>query len=157
MEHGGKPMSLMMLDIDYFKQVNDTHGHAAGDSVLRELVGRISYNLRSFDTVARFGGEEFVVVMPDTNVTIACVVAERLRVDIEGHGFSINGAADQMTISIGVAAALEAGDNLMALLKRADDALYHAKNVERNRAVLYADDNFEIIIEPPREKAANGG
>ena len=158
MNHGGKPMSLMMFDIDNFKRVNDSHGHAAGDSVLRELASRVSHNLRSFDTVARFGGEEFVIVMPDTNVAIACAVAERLRMDIEASGFALSGATATIpiTISIGVTTAFEAGDDSMAILKRADDALYRAKGSGRNRVVLCADDKFEMITESPRAKATSG-
>ncbi len=158
MDHGGKPMSLMMFDIDHFKKVNDTHGHAAGDSVLRELASRVSHNLRSFNTVARFGGEEFVIVMPDTGVAIACAVAERLRVDIEEEGFLLFGAETRIpiTISIGVTTALGPGDTSAAILKRADDALYHAKNAGRDRAVLCADGKFEMITEPPREEAVRG-
>ena len=146
-ERGGKSLSLIMFDIDFFKRVNDTHGHAVGDAVLQELANRVSGKLRSFDTVARMGGEEFVIVMPDTNVTIACAVAERLRQDIETTGFTAPGLAAKLpiTISIGVATALESGDTSEAILKRADDALYRAKAAGRNLAVLGTGEGFETI------------
>jgi two-component system cell cycle response regulator len=150
MEGGGKPMSLIMFDIDLFKKVNDSHGHAVGDAVLRELASRIGGNLRVFDTVARYGGEEFVIVMPDTEISIACVVAERLRSDIAGRWFEIAGATDpiSITISVGVAMAFVAGDTSSALLSRADEAMYYAKNAGRNRAVLWDDDTFKMITNP---------
>ena len=146
-ERGGKSLSLIMFDIDFFKRVNDAHGHAVGDAVLQELASRVSGKLRSFDTVARMGGEEFVIVMPDTNVTIACAVAERLRQDIETTGFTAPGLAAKLpiTISIGVATALESGDTSEAILKRADDALYRAKAAGRNLAVLGTGEGFETI------------
>jgi len=156
MEDGGKPLSLIIFDIDLFKKVNDSHGHAVGDSVLRELAGRVAGNLRVFDMVARFGGEEFVIVMPDTDVAIACAVAERLRLDIEGHGFQLPGAAEMIpiTISIGVAMAVAVGDNSTALLQRADEAMYYAKNAGRNCAVQWDEGKFRTINDVPREAAA---
>ncbi|MDA0662055.1 MAG: PleD family two-component system response regulator [Proteobacteria bacterium] len=146
-ERGGKSLSLIMFDIDFFKRVNDAHGHAVGDAVLQELASRVSGKLRSFDTVARMGGEEFVIVLPDTNVTIACAVAERLRQDIETTGFAAPGLTAKLpiTISIGVATALESGDTSEAILKRADDALYRAKAAGRNLAVLGTGAGFETI------------
>ena len=101
----GKPMSLMMFDIEFFKTINDKHvSHAAGDEVLQELARRITQNLRSFDTVARYAGDEFVSAMPDTDVPIACAVAERLRVDVASKPFQITALAgtESVTISIGV-------------------------------------------------------
>ncbi|MEX2617610.1 MAG: PleD family two-component system response regulator [Alphaproteobacteria bacterium] len=157
-ERGGKSLSLIMFDIDFFKRVNDLHGHAVGDAVLQELAHRVSGNLRSFDTVARMGGEEFVIVMPDTNVTIACAVAERLRLDIEARGFAAPGLSAKLpiTISIGVATAFESGNTSEAILKRADDALYRAKESGRNMAVLCTGEGYEIIT-PNIEKTMTGG
>jgi len=142
-----KGMSLMMFDIDYFKVINDTHGHAAGDEVLQELARRVTHNLRSFDTVARYGGEEFVIVMPDTEVSIACIVAERLRSDIASQPFSISGPGESvnLTISIGVVPARMTGESTKDLIQRADEALYHAKGTGRDRAVLWTDKGFEEI------------
>jgi len=127
--------------------------------VLKELAERVSGNLRSFDTVARMGGEEFVIVMPDTNVGIACAVAERLRQDIENNGFTVPELSTTLpiTISIGVATARENGDTSESILKRADDALYHAKDTGRNRAVLNTDGVFESITPVLQEEVAGGG
>ncbi|HKS89154.1 MAG TPA: PleD family two-component system response regulator, partial [Stellaceae bacterium] len=132
---GGSDLSLMLFDIDHFKQVNDRHGHPAGDAVLRELAARAMRQLRSVDLVGRLGGEEFVVVMPETNLAGAMVVAERLRAAVADEPFLIPDAEGRLpvTISIGVAAADDRRETLDSLLKRADDALYAAKNAGRNR------------------------
>ena len=104
----------MLFDIDHFKQVNDTYGHAAGDDVLRELAARTINSVRSVDLVARLGGEEFVVVMPETDLAIAAAVAERLRVAV-AQGACLLSDADgdklPVTISIGVAAAIAGVDD----------------------------------------------
>jgi two-component system cell cycle response regulator len=136
----GKPVSFLILDIDYFKQVNDTHGHDIGDEVLREFAGRISANVRGIDLACRYGGEEFVVVMPDTDLNFAYMVAERLRQAVADAPFSITSAPGQLpvTISIGVTASEGTGDTAEALLKRADQALYRAKRDGRNRVVADA-------------------
>ncbi len=129
--------ALLLFDIDHFKQVNDTYGHAAGDQVLRELASRAVNSVRSVDLVARLGGEEFVVVMPETDSIIATAVAERLRLAVAREPFIIGagGVKVAVTISIGVTAAAEGGDCRERLLKRADDALYDAKAAGRNRIV----------------------
>jgi two-component system, cell cycle response regulator len=125
---------LLMLDIDYFKRVNDTHGHAAGDAVLRDLAGRIQRHVRGFDLVARYGGEEFVVVMPDTGLPVATMVAERLRNVIADKPVALGEGAGEVsvTISIGIAVTREGSDSAAALLQRADKALYGAKASGRN-------------------------
>lgn len=136
----GKAMALAMIDVDTFKQVNDTHGHAAGDEVLAELAQRMMHYTRNFDTIARFGGEEFVVVMPDTNPELAMMVAERLRVRIFDTPFRLkNGMELPITISIGVAVSRHRDDKADNLLERADRALYAAKHEGRNRVVLSND------------------
>ena len=124
----------MLFDIDHFKQVNDTYGHAAGDEVLRVLAARAVNSVRTVDLVARLGGEEFVVVMPETDLVIAAAVAERLRLAVSKEPFTIGASGKQVhvTISIGVTAATEGGDHRDRLLKRADDALYSAKTAGRN-------------------------
>lgn len=155
----GKTMSLMMFDIDNFKEINDLHGgHATGDEVLQELAHRITQNLRSFDTVARFAGDEFVVVMPDTEVSIACAVAERLRNDVAGKPFAIPDPVGKVdvTISIGVVAARPEGETTMDLLKRADEALYEAKGAGRNQAMLWTENGFERITVAAAEAPAAG-
>jgi two-component system, cell cycle response regulator len=132
----GKPLTVLVLDIDYFKAINDTHGHDAGDDVLREFAIRIRKSIRGIDLACRYGGEEFVVVMPETDLAVATMVAERLRRRIASEPFPIQqgGRSIEVTISVGIAA-LGPGDNAAAVLKRADQALYRAKRDGRNRVV----------------------
>jgi two-component system, cell cycle response regulator len=134
----GSGAAVLMFDIDHFKQVNDTHGHDAGDDVLRELAARAMNSVRSVDLVARQGGEEFVVVMPETDLTIAAAVAERLRAAVAKEPFTVraNGQKLTVTISIGVTSVAAADDDREGMLKRADIALYTAKNQGRNRVVV---------------------
>ncbi len=133
----GKPIALLILDIDYFKSVNDCHGHDAGDDVLREFALRIRKSIRNIDLACRYGGEEFVVVMPETDMAVATMVAERLRRRIASERFAIQNGANELdvTISIGIAALGLAPDDAAAMLKRADQALYRAKRDGRNRVV----------------------
>ncbi|NBC31331.1 MAG: PleD family two-component system response regulator [Alphaproteobacteria bacterium] len=136
-----KAVSAIMFDIDYFKRVNDTHGHAVGDEVLREVASRVSRNLRNFDMVARYGGEEFVVIMPDAPLESAGLVAERLRQRIETEPFRVSTPAGQLeiTISLGVASTEDSGEPPDSLIRRADEALYEAKGQGRNCVVLYGE------------------
>jgi len=133
----GKPLSLLIVDIDYFKSINDGHGHDAGDDVLREFALRIRKSIRNIDLACRYGGEEFVIVMPETDMAVATVVAERLRRRIASETFAIQNGARliDVTISVGIAALAGAADTAAALLKRADTALYRAKRDGRNRVV----------------------
>jgi two-component system cell cycle response regulator len=135
--HRGKAISLLVIDIDFFKAVNDTHGHDVGDQVLKEFSRRIRKNIRGIDMACRLGGEEFVLVMPETNMAEAYVIGERLRMAISGQDFSVADIAESLTItvSIGIAALEGADDSADALLKRADKALYRAKRDGRNRVV----------------------
>jgi diguanylate cyclase (GGDEF)-like protein len=136
----GKPLSVLLLDIDYFKAVNDGYGHDAGDSVLREFAARVRRNIRGIDLACRLGGEEFVVVMPDTDLAKAYLVGERLRQCIAVAPFYAGERIGtlEVTASVGVAA-LEFADNTPELiLKRADQALYCAKRDGRNRVVADA-------------------
>jgi two-component system, cell cycle response regulator len=132
----GKPLSVLVLDIDYFKSINDTHGHDAGDDVLQDFAFRIRKSIRGIDLACRYGGEEFVVVMPETDMAVATMVAERLRRRIASEPFPIQKGARtiEVTISIGIAA-LGQGDTAAAVIKRADQALYRAKRDGRNRVV----------------------
>ncbi|MBV9374371.1 MAG: PleD family two-component system response regulator [Alphaproteobacteria bacterium] len=145
----GISAAVLMFDIDHFKRVNDTHGHDAGDDVLRELAVRALNSVRTVDLVARQGGEEFVVVMPETDLAIAAAVAERLRAAVAREPFAIkaDGQNIPITISVGVTSAAAGGDNREKMLKRADIALYMAKNQGRNRVVVRSPDG------PPRAVA----
>jgi two-component system cell cycle response regulator len=136
----GKPLALLILDIDYFKSVNDTFGHDAGDDVLREFATRVRKSIRGIDLACRYGGEEFVVVMPETDTAVAAVVAERIRRRIASEPFPIRQGttAIDVTISIGIAALSAADDTAAGILKRADLALYRAKRDGRNRVVADA-------------------
>jgi len=136
----GISVSVLTFDIDHFKLVNDTYGHASGDEVLRELAARTMNSVRSVDLVARLGGEEFVVVMPETDLGVAVAVAERLRGAVARDPFSLkpDGKKLSVTISIGVTATGEGDDDRDGMLKRADDALYTAKNRGRNCVVVRA-------------------
>src|SRR5688500_6734777 len=132
-----KPLTVLVVDIDYFKAINDTHGHDAGDDVLREFALRLRKSIRGIDLACRHGGEEFVIVMPETDMAVATMVAERVRRRIATEPFAIGEEAGkiQVTISIGIAALSGKKDTAPALLKRADQALYRAKRDGRNRVV----------------------
>lgn len=135
----GKPLSVLLTDIDFFKPVNDTYGHDAGDHVLKEFAARLKNNIRGIDLACRFGGEEFVVVMPDTDMTKAYLVGERLRQCIASTGFTLpQGQELEVTASLGVAALEGVDDTPESLIKRADQALYAAKRDGRNRVVADA-------------------
>jgi two-component system cell cycle response regulator len=133
----GKPLTALVLDIDFFKTVNDTHGHDAGDDVLREFALRIKRSIRGIDLACRYGGEEFVVIMPETDMAVAAMVAERLRRRIAADPFAIQQGTGTIpvTISVGISAMRGKDDNAASILKRADQALYQAKREGRNRVV----------------------
>lgn len=139
-ERGGPPLSVALIDIDYFKTINDTEGHAAGDSALRDVATAIAARLRAYDIFGRFGGDEFLLVLPQTSCAGAAIVAERIGDAVRSFSSIRNGPA--LTISIGVSEAIR-GDYSTSLLARADKALYQAKNAGRNctRAVLHNTDN----------------
>ncbi|MGQ0510114.1 MAG: diguanylate cyclase [Betaproteobacteria bacterium] len=126
-----QPLAAVLLDIDHFKNVNDTHGHLAGDAVLRELASLARATLRTSDALVRWGGEEFLVLMPHTTHAAAAVAAENLRRIVEAHAFP---AVGRLTISLGVAEALP-GEDMDRFFARADAALYRAKDAGRNRVV----------------------
>ncbi|MBS7703999.1 PleD family two-component system response regulator [Chelatococcus asaccharovorans] len=137
---GTRPLVLLMLDLDHFKTVNDQFGHDAGDEVLKECANRIRSQTRGIDIVARFGGEEIVIIVPDATSEAAEVMAERIREEIEHQPFLVNGARQSVdvTVSIGVAARLPSDQTPGDLLRRADQALYQAKEAGRNRVVAAA-------------------
>lgn len=131
-----RPFSAMIFDIDHFKRINDHHGHAIGDQVLQKLAERCRQNSRAIDLMGRYGGEEFVILLPETNIEAAKAIAERQRKSIMDAPFQTDVGALRITISIGVA---EAGrkDTLNTLIEKADTALYKAKSAGRNRVCLH--------------------
>ncbi len=133
----GKPLTVLVLDIDYFKSINDTYGHDAGDDVLREFALRIRKSIRGIDLACRYGGEEFVVVMPETDMAVATMVAERLRRRIAARAVSDPAgrrARSRSPFRSGSRRSA-ANDTAATVLKRADQALYRAKRDGRNRVV----------------------
>ena len=136
----GKPVGALLLDIDHFKKINDSFGHDVGDEVLREFAVRLATNVRAIDLPCRYGGEEFVVVMPETTLEEAGRIAERIRLHVGSSPFRVSNGREilTVTISIGVAASLGGVDTPEALLKRADEALYEAKQTGRNRVIAHA-------------------
>jgi two-component system cell cycle response regulator len=137
---GGDPVAVLVIEIDHLKNINDSFGHAVGDEVLREFAVRLASNVRAMDLPVRFGGEEFVVVMPDTELDHAHRIAERIRLHVAGSPFRVMGGEDLLTvtISIGVAASLGEHDAPAPLVKRADEAMYEAKTQGRNRVIARA-------------------
>ena len=135
---GGKPVAVAMIDIDHFKAVNDTRGHLVGEAVLAECGTRIKMGIRGFDLAVRFGGEEFVVVMPDTGSEDAHLVAERLTCSISDTPIAVSHDVErvEITVSAGVAFVDGAEDTAEDLIQRADNALYAAKRGGRNRVVM---------------------
>ena len=136
-QRSGLPLSLLMLDVDHFKQFNDSFGHPAGDEVLRQFARVLTDARRANDVVARYGGEEFAVILVDTAKFTAAKVAERLRERVEAHDFSDAAPrAGKLGVSIGVAMFPDDGTDAEALVRAADTALYVAKRAGRNRVVL---------------------
>ena len=129
-------LSLIILDIDHFKVINDTHGHKAGDLVLRDLAGVIAGNVRRSDSVFRIGGEEFAVIVPETNTRDTWNLAEKIRHEVESHDFPLVG---KVTISSGVSR-IEKDDDAGSLFRKSDEALYRAKKNGRNRVEVYGED-----------------
>jgi two-component system, cell cycle response regulator len=135
----GKALSVLTLDVDFFKAVNDSHGHDAGDRVLQEIAGRIRASIRTIDLACRTGGEEFVVVLPATDLPTAERVGERIRKMVASRPF--NAGPDcllNITASVGISALSSVDEGVDELLKRADQALYRAKREGRNRVILSA-------------------
>jgi diguanylate cyclase (GGDEF)-like protein len=133
----GHPLSLLMLDIDHFKRVNDTYGHETGDKVLVGIADTCRKSLRTTDICARFGGEEFVFLCPDTDSDHALNLAERVRKAVSRVTFTHNDIKFGVTVSLGVSEVSQPGDTLESAIQRADQALYDAKNQGRNRVVLW--------------------
>lgn len=129
----GHPLGVIMIDIDHFKHINDTYGHGVGDQVLQIIAHTCQRMLRKIDILGRYGGEEFTVLLPQTDVETTGFVAERLRAALSAHPVNTDAGPVQVTISVGMTAFLLPDDSLNALFRRADQALYKAKNNGRNR------------------------
>ena len=132
----GTQLAVLMLDIDHFKQVNDVHGHAVGDVVLKAMVKTISDSIRDEDLIGRLGGEEFAIVLPQTSPERAEIVANRLRQEIKALTFEGEGGTFNVTISIGISEPTDSDMDIVASLERSDKALYTAKRNGRDRVVI---------------------
>lgn len=159
----GRPLGILMLDLDHFKHVNDRWGHPFGDYVLREIAGAIARNVRESDLFARYGGEEFALVLPEAGPEQCLAVAEKLRAAVEELALRSEGVppdADppvRLTISIGVAGLpLDPEQDEFELIRRADRALYEAKRTGRNRVCLFERDDSPVE-RPQPEPSASGG
>ena len=135
-----RPLSVVLIDADHFKRINDEFGHAAGDAVLRHLAAGMSATFRALDVVARLGGEEFVVLLPGCDEASAMAVAQRLCDSIAAQAVTVDGGQVRCTISIGVAKMDDAIDSVDALIERADRAMYAAKTAGRNRVAVWRPD-----------------
>lgn len=133
--HRPADMGCIMIDIDHFKKVNDTHGHIAGDEVLKEVARRLSMSIRPYDVIGRYGGEEFVVMLPDTSVEQSLIVAGRIWENIRTEAIEAEGENIFITVSLGVTGSSETDTSLTDVLKRADAAMYMAKADGRDRIV----------------------
>jgi len=147
-----RPLSLLMVDVDYFKKYNDTFGHLQGDRVLKEMAQLLKKSIREIDTVARFGGEEFIVLLPDTDKKGALAVGEKLRKIVETYRFIETGTSDisPLTISVGVSSYPDDVRDLDDLIDHADIALYDAKDAGRNKVICYPQLSLPTSIDAVR-------
>jgi diguanylate cyclase (GGDEF)-like protein len=152
----GAPLSLLIVDVDYFKQINDTYGHMHGDEVLKTLATVCRKALGDVDMLARLGGEEFVLLLPDADLAAATAVAERLRADIQRTPVRLHDATLYFTVSLGVAQ-WQTDEPVPVLMRRADEALYAAKYSGRNRTEAAAGQARWGALEPARQREQNGG
>lgn len=135
----GSSFAVVMLDVDHFKQVNDTYGHLSGDAVLKEVANTIGQQLRSSDVLGRYGGEEFAIILPETSGSQAVQVGERIRQQLEALTFQVDSYAIQVTVSIGIGSYTAPTDSVDVIFKRADQALYFAKASGRNTCSIFGD------------------
>jgi len=132
-----RPLSMALLDIDHFKKINDSFGHQTGDVILRDMAQLVSAQLREYDAMGRYGGEEFLIVLPETCEEIAFKVADRLREAVAEHEFLVNEQTHRITVSLGVVCKDDKETpTLEDLFKEADRCLYQAKDSGRNRTVI---------------------
>ncbi|HEY9761706.1 MAG TPA: diguanylate cyclase [Trichocoleus sp.] len=148
----GSPLSVMMLDVDHFKAVNDTYGHLAGDWVLKEVAETTRRQLRSTDFLGRYGGEEFAVILTETDGFKAVEVGERIRSKLESLAVVAEGHAIKVTVSIGVGSYMAQTDDIDQIIKRADLALYHSKNSGRNACSIFAENACELYRRSNRDE-----
>ena len=135
----GAPLSILVADIDHFKNVNDSYGHDAGDAVLKEFSKRFQQCTRGIDLACRLGGEEFLIIMPDTDSSHAYQIGERIRDCVATQAFDVNpGQKIHLTASVGLATLQGSNDTPDTMFKRADDALYAAKRRGRNQVAVDA-------------------
>lgn len=137
----GRPLSVLLLDLDHFKVLNDSHGHVVGDQVLAGVAQRLRSQLRGIDVISRYGGEEFVVLLPDCDAASARIVAERVRASIEAESFATDSGDLDTTVSIGITSTEGSPADLEALVEHADQAMYAAKQAGRNRAWAWREGN----------------
>ncbi len=130
LQRSKQPLSVIMIDIDDFKQINDRFGHLTGDRILRAVYGRMTGVLREIDSVCRWGGEEFLLLLPETDRESLGIIAEKLRKSVASHDFGLD---TPITISLGGITVYDAGDGMQCMIKKADDALYRAKAEGKNR------------------------
>lgn len=136
-EQTEKSIGFIMADVDYFKKINDSHGHVAGDQVLREVARRLKQGLRDYDVLCRYGGEEFLIMLPHTGEFEAMEVAQRLRQSVISLPVTIEDIGPiAVTMSFGVATSTALNEPEQAVIARADEALYEAKRGGRNQVVL---------------------
>lgn len=152
-----EPLSLAMFDVDHFKRVNDKHGHQVGDLVLAEFAHQLKHLARDIDRIGRYGGEEFVVLLPGTVLDAGVTFAKRVRQEVEAHRFKFDGGSLICTISVGVAAWPHPRiQSRGQLVKAADDALYIAKSLGRNRVVRFDDEEFNANVKDVDDQHASG-
>jgi diguanylate cyclase (GGDEF)-like protein len=130
------PFAVLLFDIDHFKRINDTYGHPTGDAVLRRIAATVSPQLRNSDILGRYGGEEFIVILPHCDEPGAAVVAEKIRQAIEGDALEVSAGALRVTVSVGGCAATDGLASAAALVAEADQALYDAKHAGRNQVCV---------------------